>query len=320
MELWRRFRFWYSLQPPVFRVVLMINVVIYVVYNLILANTAPGVAASLRIFWLDPNVPEILTHPWQILTYGFFHGGFLHVLFNMLWLYWLGRDFERQHGSVVFAAVFFGGVIGAAFLTVVLHAAFPGTPWFAGPVIGASGGVLSVLAAMATFHPYLSVSLLLIGRVPLPVLVIGFLILDLAMSAGGGGGTAIGAHWGGALAGYLMARGERSGMNVTGWGRVFVPGASRGRSSSRRESRSSAQAAEQDGVLDRMENWLEERRLRKEGGKPARIHKMPSADTKRDVSDGSEPDIDKLLDKISEQGYDSLTDEEKKILYEASQK
>lgn len=297
--------------------VLTINVVVYLVLNLIVRTAAP------QLGWLslalNPDLPGIATHPWQLLTYSFLHGGFLHLLFNMLWLYWLGKDLERERGSTVFAGIYFGGAIGAGVLTVLLHAAFPTVGWFMGPVVGASGAVLAVLAAAATFNPHVSITLFLLGRIPLPMLVIGFLILDFVMTAASGGNTALGAHWGGALAGFLIARSERVGKNVTSWARFFVPGgAPRRTAPSRNPTQSENQKA-----LDRLENWLEERKRRKEGGaRPATIHEMPSTrKSKRDQPvDTIETDVDKLLDKISEHGYDALTDEEKQILYEASRK
>lgn len=322
MELWQRFRFWYQIQPPVFRMVLAINVVVFLLFNLVLRGLVPELSQWVASLYLVPDVPAILTHPWQLLTYSFFHAGFLHLLFNMLWLYWLGKDLEREFGSIVFAGIYFGGAIAAALLTIVLHAVFPDIGWFSGPVIGASGGVVAVLAAAATFHPNVSITLFLLGRIPLPMLVIGFLVIDFLMTAGSGNNTALGAHWGGALGGYLIARGERSGKNVTSWARVFVPAAAR--PSTRRAGRSSTRhtphAGEKQRTLDRLEGWLEERRIRKEGGAGATIHEMPRRPASRGSAEPVETNVDRLLDKISEHGYEALSDEEKQILYEASRK
>ncbi len=322
MDLWHRFRFWFNVQPPVFRMVLGINVVVFVLFNLILQNTVAGF--SWFSLALDPSLPGILTHPWQLLTYAFLHGGFLHLLFNLLWLYWLGKDLERERGSTVFAGIYFGGAIGAAVLTVILHAAFPTVGWFGGPVVGASGAVLAVLAAAATFNPHVSITLFLLGRIPLPMLVVGFLVLDFLMTAGSGSNTALGAHWGGALAGFLIARSERNGRSVTGWARFFVPGGGGGRRSS---TRNQPTRTENQKALDRLEAWLEERKRRKgRGGQKATIHEMPKQRSTQGTSErpdnasSHETDVDKLLDKISERGYDALSDEEKQILYEASRK
>lgn len=305
---------WYKLLPPAIRALLTVNVVIYVLWFLLFQHF--GFTSSLfrNHLALQAEPSTFLFQPWQLITYNFLHldtnfGGLLHIAFNMLWLVWIGRDYEELHGSHRLLAVYIIAGVGGGILSIVWEGIFPGG---AGVVMvhGASASVLGVITAMAIMHPYKSITLLFLGTVRLIYLVIGFLILDLFLDRG----QAVGAHWGGALFGFLFAKGEASGIDLSSWARHFFGGSSRSKSSGK-----------DDGVLSKLENWLASRQG---GGKeqPAqkpvtreRTWRRPETDVEvMDAADGDE--VDRILDKISATGYDSLTPAEKKILDEASRK
>ena len=296
---------WYRMQPPALRALLTINVVLYVLWVLVLVHIRSTGSFVVDHLALNPSTTEIIFEPWQLITYNFLHlgvgfGGLLHILFNMLWLVWIGRDFEQLHGSHRLLAVYLIGGVGGGLLTLAWYALFP-SPAI---VYGASASVLAVLTAVAIFYPHKSIALLFI---PFPIrlihLVIAFLVLDLLLIAGSN--TAIAAHAGGALFGFLYAKGERAGMDLSSWAQVFFGRPARSRSSRSRPT------PERTPLFSRPK--------RRTGNSGARITPMPNRD---DETPPRSPDteIDRILDKISEQGYEALTSEEKRLLYEASKK
>ena len=306
-----RFRMWYQAQPRAIRALLTINVLVYLLWQIVFIHFGPTQRFVLQYLALNPDLPGVLFQPWQLVTYSFLHlqpgfGGLLHVLFNMLWMVWIGRDYEEMYGPARLLAIYIYGAVGGALLTVILHAAFPGVGVFGGTVHGASAAVLAIMTTVAIEHPQKSIALLFIGVVRLIHVVIGFLVLDLLFLAAGG--TSVSAHLGGVATGFLFAKASERGFVATGWASIFF-GGSGGRG--RKDDRS---------VLEKLEAWLGggDSSGRSESRRTARVHKMPgrSDGDERDEI-GAESDVDRILDKISESGYESLTDEEKRILYEA---
>ena len=327
-----RFQAWYRAQPRALRALLTINVVLYVVWQLVLVHIDTVSAFVWNHLALNPGFPGILFEPWQLITYNFLHlspglGGFLHILFNMLWLVWMGRDYEELYGPHRLLSAYVLGGLGGGLLTVLLHAALPSAGLFSGTVHGASASVLGVLTTVAVLNPEKSIALIFIGTVRLIWVVVAFLVLDLLFIAGSS--TSISAHLGGAFAGFLLARAEGSGTDLSSWARVFF----RDRQSRSASRTSSPRAAEVDpdaGFLARLERWL----ARRGGGKKPPKRK-PSSKAKitrlrptrsydavggEAEESGLESEVDRILDKISEEGYDALTEEEKRILYEASRR
>lgn len=300
---------------------LTINVVFYVLWFLLLHHFE-GVNQFFSDYIALRSEPStFLFRPWQLLTYNFIHldtdlGGILHITFNMLWLVWIGRDYEELHGSHRLVAVYVIAGIGGGILSIALHGIFPG---FASGeaaegvrviVHGASASVLGVMMTMAILHPYKSVGLLFLGTIRLLYIVLGFLVLDLLFM----GGTAIGAHWGGVLFGFLFAKAESSGVDLSSWASFFFRNGSRGGGSS----------SEGEGILSRLENWLASKGETKEPQpkkSTTRERTWRKADVDVEVMESSsEDEVDRILDKISAEGYEALTPAEKKILYEASRK
>lgn len=311
-----RFLAWYRIQPRALRALLTINVVAYVLWQVLLIHFSATRSLVVNHLALNPQFPEILLEPWQLVTYSFLHlqpgfWGFLHILFNLLWLVWIGREYEELHGAHRLLAVYLIGSIGGGLMTVLLHALLPSVGAFGGIVHGASASVLAVLTVVAITYPYKSIALLFIGTVRLIYVVIGFLALDVLFLAGGG--TSVSAHLGGALSGYLFARAEANGVNLSSWARIFFR--------QRRRTRRTARTAEGESILRQMELWLASRRSGKDAPPDASAKGRPrrSREARREAA-SLEGEVDRILDKISEQGYDALTDEEKRILYEASRR
>lgn len=305
-----RFLAWYRIQPKAIRAILTINVTFWVLWALLLVHVG-GIRDFVWAYLaLNPELPGLLTRPWQIITYNFIHlgvgfWGLLHLAFNMLWLFWIGKEYEELNGSHRLLAVYLIGGLGGAFLTILFYNIFPPNA----VVHGASASVLGVMTAVAITYPYKSIGLMFIGTVRLVWVVVGFLVLDILFIAGSR--SAVTAHLGGAMFGYLFARAEASGRDLSSW-TSFMLG------ERRRSSRRAPRQKKEDGFFERIGSWLggqepDEPRI---AGRIGRAADAPPV-VEKDTSTG---DIDRILDKISERGYEALTEEEKRILYEASKR
>jgi membrane associated rhomboid family serine protease len=187
--------------PPVTRALLLLNVVIYA------AQALTG-DLLVRTFALwPPASPQFPGAPsfqlWQLLTYGFLHGGLTHLFFNMFALYMFGGEIERLFGSRRFLTYYLACVIGAAVAQLVVVSNVTTPPI---PTVGASGGVFGLLLAFGMTFPRRRI-MLLFPPIPMPawlfVTLYGLLELYLGVT-GSGQGVAHFAHLGGMVAGYAL--------------------------------------------------------------------------------------------------------------------
>lgn len=317
-----RFRRWYRLLPPALRLLMTANTVLFVAWFFV-ALSRPAAGFVIEYFALTPT-PAAFLRPWQFVTYGFLHleGGFWGLIafaFNMLWLYWMGRDYEETFGSHRLFGLYVLSALAGALLAVAVGAVAPEGRLY--PVAGAMAPVFGVLCCVAALYPNRGIGLLIIGVVPLKWLAIGFLALSVLFSLGHP--AHLMTYVGAAGMGVLFARAQQRGTDLAAWAQAFFPGGSGsgGYAAPRRSA--------EGGALARMEAWL----ARRKGGAepvPRRAKKSarpegPSRREQREIRAASvgtagQEDVDRILDKISERGYDALTAEERRILYEASQR
>jgi membrane associated rhomboid family serine protease len=232
----------------------------------------------------DPNV--FLFKPWTFLTYAFLHGTFLHLLFNMIVLNFSSNLFlsfftqKQFFGLYILSAVFSGVafVLSYYFLNI------------SSSIVGASAAIMAVLGAVTTYHPLMNVRLLLIGNVKLWHITGIILILDLMQLRLDNTGGHI-SHLAGAFFGFVYMKLLQNGTDLS-------VGVSR--------------------VLDFFANLF-----RKSPSTPfKKVHKnyrKPSEKTTSSIrtKDKTQQQIDEILDKISQSGYDCLTKEEKEFLFKA---
>ena len=129
-----------------------------------------------------PALPERLLYtPWTIITYMFTQFGFLHLLFNMLWLYWFGSIFQNTFSSQKLTGVYLLGGITGAIIYMAAYALFPAFELerYQSWAIGASASVMAIVFAVCTYHPNYKIYVFLIGPVKLIHLAIFTAVIDL---------------------------------------------------------------------------------------------------------------------------------------------
>jgi len=237
-----------------------------------------------------PSSPELLLYrPWTVITYMFTHYDFLHILFNMLWLYWFGRLFlqffnERQLGGLYVI----GGIAGG----LLFMLAYNIFPYFRNAascsfLMGASASVMAIVFAVSFYQKDMEINLFLLGRMKLIYLALLSFVIDLlAMTSANAGGHI--AHIGGALLGIWFASLIKQGKDMTSPINRFI---------------------------DRLAN------LGKRKPKMRVTYYRPETDYEYNIRKHQEQtDIDTILDKLKRSGYESLSSEEKKKLFDASRK
>lgn len=241
---------------------------------------------------LPAYLPQFVHQPWSLFTYMFMHASLLHLVFNMLWLYWFGRLFLQFFSALHLQGLYILGGIGGGLLYMLAFNVFP---YFTDAVyvsylLGASASVLAVVFAVGMAQPDFEVQFLLIGRVKLKYVALGVFLLDLLFITSDNGGGHI-AHIGGAMAGCWFAMGLRKGYDVTRW-------------------------------INRGIDLLTQPFHRKPRKPKMKVHygeKQKDYDynaRKKEQND----QIDRILDKLRHSGYNSLTDDEKRQLFDASKK
>jgi membrane associated rhomboid family serine protease len=178
------------------------------VLRLLLANLIVFVVAQPGTVWfrLLMFVPvEILQRPWAVITYMFLHGGFMHILFNMIGLYFFGPRLEARIGSRDFIRLYLLAGLTGALLSFVFE------PRAA--IVGASGAVFGILYGFAHYWPHERIYIWAVLPVPSRVMVIGLAAISIYFGfTGAGAGIAHFAHLGGFVGGwaYLRIRERRS--------------------------------------------------------------------------------------------------------------
>jgi membrane associated rhomboid family serine protease len=185
--------------PPVTQALIVANVIVF----LLQIATGNQLVAPFALWPLGSSAYGYGFELWQLVTYGFLHGGLTHLLFNMFALYMFGSELERLFGQRRYLAYYFVCVISAGLVQRVVSIVSGGLPY---PTLGASGGVFGLLLAFAIYFPGRMI-MLIFPPIPMPawlfVTLYGILELYLGVT-GTQAGVAHFAHLGGMLGGYLM--------------------------------------------------------------------------------------------------------------------
>ncbi len=279
---------------------IIVNLAIFVVMGVIMVITNISGFGELwtvvhKQFSIPPTFAEFATRPWTLLTYMFMHdlSGILHILFNMLIMYWFGKLFVEYLGSDKLIAVYILGGLAGGILYLL---AYNTIPFYVDRVagvsgmVGASAAVNAIIVATATLVPNYTFFLLFIGPVRIKYIAALFVFLSFLGSVGGNAGGNL-AHLGGALIGFVYVRQLQSGINWGGWITVTLDWF-------------------RDLFKDKPRVKVSYRKTRNTG----------SRGSAADKASYTQEEIDRILDKISEGGYESLTKDEKEKLFNASKK
>ena len=274
---------------------LLINIAVFVILKIVsifflLFNVH---SFDLLTFLAVPSSLKLLLHRfWTPLTYMFVHEQIMHILFNMLWLYWFGKIFMQYFSGRTFGSLYVLGGLGGALLYIV---AFNTIPYFKtferSWMIGASASVMAIVFGTAFYRPNVKLNLLLLGQVKIVYIAIAIFLLDfISLGSGVNEGGHV-AHIGGAITGYLFATQYNKGKDITRW-------------------------------AGRLLDWIVN--LTKPRKKKTKMHikyKRAESDMEYNTRKNKEQqDIDAILDKIKRTGYTNLSAEEKRKLFDASKK
>jgi len=243
----------------------------------------------LNLFSVPSSVKAFILRPWTLITYMFTHKDILHILFNMLWLYWFGTIFLEYLDQKKLVSVYLLGGITGAIVYIISFNIFPVFDQVVSEsvAIGASASVLAIVVAIALYVPDYSVNLILLGRVKIKWIALVIFILTSVMDFSVNSGGKL-AHIGGAGFGYLYTANLRRGRDL---GKGI------------------------NKTIDFLATLFKPRK------KMRVTYKKRTTDydyIKARVD--HQEQINKILDKISKGGYDSLTKEEKDLLFSESQK
>jgi len=267
--------------------IILINIIIFVSISILeVFITLSGGGSLFRIvinkLMLPASFTTFILQPWSLISYFFLHQSFGHILWNMLFLYWFGKIIHDNIGNnAVISLYILGGIIGGlSYMALFNIIPFYGDRVSESLMLGASAGVFSVVAGSATLLPNYTFYLLFLGPVRIKYIALFYILLSFFDVTGSNAGGEI-AHIGGALIGYLFIKQLQNGVNMG------------------------------DGVIKIINLFNRKNSSKKE--KEFTINKETNFDISQD-------EIDKILDKISESGYSSLSKKEKEKLFNASKK
>lgn len=279
---------------------IVINVAIFLVMGIVYVFSTIGEATWIydfisKQFTIPPRFGEFVLRPWTLVTYAFAHSltDIFHILFNMLIFYWFGRLFIEYLGNDKLIALY---VLGAITGGVVYLLVYNGIPYFIERsgftgMVGASAAVYAIVTGAAILLPNYTFYLLFLGPIKIKYIAGFYIILSFLGSVGSNAGGNI-AHLGGAMMGFIYIKQLQVGVNWGGW---------------------------ITSTLDWFMNLFQPRPKVKVTYRKSEPKVVSKIKTKVGTK-ASQEEIDSILDKISERGYESLSSDEKEKLFNASKK
>ncbi len=266
---------------------LLINVVVFLVlmlartFSFLFQTDGDILALVIAKLSLPPSLSNILIQPWSLITYMFLHVDFFHILFNLLVLFWTGKLFVEYLGNDKLIATYLLGGLTGALIYILSFNIFP--------VFASVGGSAHLVGASAGVIAVLVAVATLLPDYTVFLIIFGAVrlkyiaivsILLYAISIPNGNAGGELAHLGGALFGFVMIKQLRNGRDLTKWMTALL-----------------------------QFNFKKKPQM-----------KVVRNTNKTNASVASEELVDRILDKINKSGFDSLTKDEKEILYKASGK
>lgn len=283
--------------------IILINVIIFAAFRIlevffIFSGGKEWFNAIFEKLQLPSNVGSFLLQPWTLVTYMFTHYDFFHVLFNMLFLFWFGRIVQEFLNSERVISLYVLGGLAGGVLYMTLYNVIP---FYADRVedsmmLGASAGVFAIVVGAAVFMPNYTIFLLFLGPVRIKYIAIFYIFMSFIGTTGSNAGGEI-AHLGGAFMGWLYISQLKGGNDIGTWVITFM-----------NFVKSMFKPQPKIKVTHRSGNR-----------RPSRKDISKARNTPQN-SAPEQAEIDEILDKISQSGYESLSKEEKQKLFNASKK
>ncbi|MBE0661211.1 MAG: rhomboid family intramembrane serine protease [Bacteroidales bacterium] len=284
---------------------ILINVIIWILIRFLgvfaFLFSSPGTDSSAALFsfvtqWLavPADLGLLLLKPWTPFTYMFLHIDFLHLLFNMLWLFWFGQIFLQYLNNRQLVFTYIAGGIAGALLFILFYNIFPAfeSALPAALALGASASVLAIVVAIAFYVPNYTIYLLLIGPVKIKYVALFTIVIDFFMIRSGNAGGHI-AHLGGAALGFLYISLLSKGTDLSA---PFI-------------------IKKFGGIFGSFHTQ------KKKPFRNVYTSDKPLTDDEYNYQKvANQKKIDSILEKIKRSGYDSLSKEEKELLFSSSRK
>lgn len=245
-------------------------------------NSTNQISWLVEWFSLDDDFSSMLKKPWSIISYGFLHADFIHILMNLMVLYFIGNLFiqyftQKQLLHFYLFGTFFGGL-----LYLLSQNYFPLFDGKSSLLVGASAGISAILVGITTYMPNYQLKLRFIGYVKLWHIAAFWIGLDIISLIGDNAGGHF-AHLGGALFGFLYVN----------------------------------KASNKDlNLFDQLSSLF---KSKKSPLKTVHKSKKKQASSVK-KTDITQQQVDTILDKISKSGYDTLTKSEKEFLFKQGKK
>lgn len=285
--------FWDNLQYKMFKtgsrlyLLIGINMVVFFLFGVsavlekLILRTNVVAAYSYEYLALPAYVPKLLYRFYTPFTYMFMHADIWHLLFNMLWLFWMGRIFEEFLGNKRTLGLYLLGGLSGAILFIAGYNLFPlfykSNALLTSSLVGSSAAVMAMTAGAATIAP--GYTIMLFGMIPIKLkwIAIFYAVMGFLGMVGPNAGGEM-AHLGGAIFGFIYVKQLQNGRDMVG----AIAGIFKSKPKMKVASTNYGDAAQKD---------------------------TPRQD-----------EIDRILDKISTNGYDNLSKQEKETLFRASKK
>ncbi|MEZ4875292.1 MAG: rhomboid family intramembrane serine protease [Flavobacteriaceae bacterium] len=266
--------------------IIAINVVVFLFVTIFSALFQINPYDLIDWFELPKEFHRFILQPWSIITYSFLHIGFLHILFNMLWLYFFGRYVTNLFSDSRFLYLYFFSAIVGGIVFMVSYNLFPALIHDNRPLIGASASVMGLMGFAATYSPNAPIRIFTI-QLKLWHIALIFVLWDLVSLGSLNNAGGLLAHLGGVSFGYVYARQLIKGREI--------------------------------GILKWFENLFKSKE--KKPFKKVHRNRTTQSASQRSMNKDSKSDhqqkVDKILDKIGKSGYESLSKEEKDFLFKA---
>lgn len=289
--------------------IIWVNIGVFVALRLaaivcMFAGVPDMINVILAYIELPSGPARFLTRPWTLVTYMFAQYDVLHILFNLLWLYWFGSLFMMVATKRQLFALYVIGGLGGATLFMLSYAVLPLFAYREGLLIGSSASVIAIVTATAILMPDFRMHLLFIGSISLKWIAIATIVLVLVGVTGNNAGGEI-AHIGGVAAGAVYALRMKRGHDIT---RPF------------------------NSAFDRIANLWNRfastvwGTFTRHGGAGRKTADGRGEQTAKDtagapsVSSDDREELDAILDKIKKSGYSALTPLERQRLFDVSRK